>query len=164
MTRVLFVRNIEEPLKGDVMAIFVDDKYDESSSFITAYEFVGQHSAASWEFVRDKTIPTKSAIDCHGSLLKHLENVVGYTDLALVDWSDVPSLTYPVVNPADDNTNEAQCSLCRKITSAFVKTSDISAGREKIIEDSGLKGEVLCTDCAAKFKNITDEEACMEDL
>ena len=156
MTRVLFVRDIGDGNKGGVIAVFIDDSFDNSSDFVGIYEYQGEHSGASWSFIRESTIPAMSSVDCGGSLKSLLEKAVGYTDITPVKWSDVPQLAYPVL----ESSEGSKCDLCRKTTSDLVDTDSFEC--KLVVADAGLKGCRLCRECARKFKDIKDEDTCLE--
>lgn len=52
VTLVLFRKNLRG---GDVVAVF--PFLNASEGYITSYAHVGQHSACSWEYVREDTMP-----------------------------------------------------------------------------------------------------------
>jgi hypothetical protein len=83
-TRVFFRKVINSPMAGSVIAIFPDEIADKEGNFMS-YMHVGQHSAASTEFVVKDTIATKFGCDMHGCMETHLRDVIGYDDLVVCD-------------------------------------------------------------------------------
>jgi hypothetical protein len=77
-TQVMFRR---EKDTGDVVAIFPYDKADPQGNW-TSYSSIGQHSAASPQWVSEKTTPVRSPGE-YAQLKRELENQ-GYTDLVVI--------------------------------------------------------------------------------
>jgi hypothetical protein len=87
-TRVLFRKVVDNPLASDVVAVFPDEISGPDGNMLS-YMYVGQHSECSRDFVINDTVATKSGCDVHGCMEKHLEEVIGYDDLVIVDDLEV---------------------------------------------------------------------------
>ncbi len=79
--KVLFRRVRTEPQKGDVVAIFLDDKTNDGA--YTCYMHLGQHGACSPEFIDEETVETGDHTDKYGNLREELEDI-GYDDIEVV--------------------------------------------------------------------------------
>jgi hypothetical protein len=108
-TRILFRKVVDSPLAGDIVVVFPDDTADADGNLMS-YMYVGQHSACSKDFVINDTVSSKSGCDTHGCMKKHLEDIVGYDDLVVVD--DLESVGYTPKCLYCESGNEPTHFIC----------------------------------------------------
>lgn len=77
MTKVVF----RKWKNGDIIALFPDEPWSQSSYMTTSYMHVGQHGAADYAGVIADTSPAQE--DEYKDLLNELKTI-GYTDLRIV--------------------------------------------------------------------------------